>query len=63
MSIILNKTGSGYHISEQAGKINHLLHMDDLKLYAKSSMEIESLLNTVQIFSEDIKMNFATQLD
>ena len=43
----------GYHISEQAGKINHLLYMDDLKLYAKSSTEIESLLNTVQIFSED----------
>ena len=55
MSTILNKTGVGYHISEQAGKINHLLYMDDLKLSAKSSTEIESLLNTVQIVNEDIR--------
>ena len=58
MSIILYKTGFGYHISQQAGKINHLFYMDDLKLYAKSSMEIELLLNTVQNFSEDIQMKF-----
>ena len=27
ISIILNKTGLDYHISEQAGKINHLLYL------------------------------------
>ena len=32
MLVILNKTGVGYHLSEQAGKINHLLYMDDLQL-------------------------------
>ena len=30
--------------------------MDDLKLYRKSTAELESLLNTVMIFSNDISM-------
>jgi hypothetical protein len=42
-------------------KINHLLYMDDLKIYAKSRMELESLMNTVRIFSEDIGMEFGLQ--
>lgn len=43
MSIIV----LGFHISEQVGKINHLLYIHDLKLvYAKCSTEIQSLLNT-----------------
>ena len=32
--------------------------MDDLKLYAKNRAEIESLINTVRIYSEDISMEF-----
>ena len=32
--------------------------MDDLKLYGKSAPELESLLNTVRIFSNDISMEF-----
>ena len=35
--------------------------MDDLKLYGKSSDELESLLNTVQIFSTDISMKFGLE--
>ena len=38
--------------------ISYLLYMDDLKLYGKSSRELESLLNTVRIFSTDISMEF-----
>ena len=32
--------------------------MDDLKLFAKIEDQIDSLVNTVRIFSEDIKMEF-----
>ena len=32
--------------------------MDDLKLYGKSTAELESLLNTVRIFSNDVSMEF-----
>ena len=35
--------------------------MDDLKLYGKSSNELESLLNTVRIFSTDISMEFGLE--
>ena len=32
--------------------------MDNLKLFAKNKDQIDSLVNTVRIFSEDIKMEF-----
>ena len=32
--------------------------MDNLKLFAKNEDQIDSLVNTVRIFSEDIKMEF-----
>ena len=38
--------------------MNHLLYMDDLKLYAKSEIGLESLVTTVRIFSADVGMDF-----
>jgi len=38
--------------------VNHLLFMDDLKLYGKSQDEIDALLGLVQEFSSDIGMAF-----
>ena len=32
--------------------------MDDLKLFAENKDQVDNLLNTVRIFSEDIKMEF-----
>ena len=58
LTIILRKTGFGYQTSKNAAKISHFLYMDDLKLYGKSAPELESLLNTVRIFSNDISMEF-----
>ena len=39
-------------------KLNYLLYLDDLKLFAKSKYELESLLNVVKLFSSSIHMNF-----
>ena len=61
MTTILRQTGLGYQTSKSAAKIFHLLYMDDLKLYGKSSNELESLLNTVQIFSPDISMELGLE--
>jgi hypothetical protein len=61
LTIILRKTGFGYQPSKNAAKISHLLYMDDLKLYGKSAAELESLLNTVRIFSNDISMEFGLE--
>ena len=38
--------------------INHLLFMDDLKLYSKSGRVLDSLIQTARTFSEDIGMQF-----
>jgi len=35
--------------------------MDDFKLYKRNDCKIESLVQTVQIFSEDIGMQFENQ--
>ena len=59
MTTILMQTGLGYQTSKSATKISHLLYMmDDLKLYGTSSDELESLLNTVRIFSTATSMEF-----
>ena len=49
---------AGYQFGTQRSSINDLLFMDDLKLYAKDEKQLDSLANTVQIFSLDIGMEF-----
>ena len=58
MTTIFIQTGLGYQTSKSAAKISYLLYVDDLILYGKSSNELESLINTVRIFSTDISMEF-----
>ena len=59
LSSLLSSNKFGFKIENDI--INHLLYMDDLKLYGKSEKEIDALVNTVRIFSEDINMNFGLQ--
>ena len=42
-------------------KLNHLLFMDDLKIFEKSEQEVNGLVSTVQILSNDIGMEFGIQ--
>ena len=55
---ILRKSKAGYEFSKTKVTVNHLLFMDDLKLYAKNEKSLDSLLQTVRIFSKDIGMEF-----
>jgi len=48
----------GYKLKHETRSINHLLFMDDLKLYAKSEKKLENLVETVKSYSDDIKMEF-----
>lgn len=57
LTSVLRKATPGYFLKNKS-KLNHLLYMDDLKLFAKNDRDIESLLNTVRVFSEDIGMMF-----
>ena len=54
---VLRKSKMGYEFKNKA-TINHLLYMDDLKLFGKTNNDIQSLINTVRIFSSDIGMQF-----
>ena len=56
MSLVLRKVKMSYSLGKDSGTINHLLFMDDLKLYAMSESQIDSLIQTVRIFSGDINM-------
>eukprot|EP00795_Rhopilema_esculentum_P006840 gene6840-biopygen8293 len=53
---VLRKVKMGYTLD--GVKINHLLFMDDLKLFAKNENEIDSLTSTVNLISQDIGMEF-----
>ena len=55
--MILRKSTAGYDLAKEF-KVTHLLFMGDLKLFGKSEDQIDSLVQTVQLFSEDIGMEF-----
>ena len=58
LSLILRKAKAAYEFSESKEKINHLLFMDDLKLYSWSEKGLDSLVQTVRVYSKDIRMEF-----
>ena len=58
LTVVLHKSESAYQFSKDKGKINHLLFLNDLKLSAKNENGPDSPFQTVQIFSEDIGMEF-----
>ena len=37
--------------------MNHLLFMDDLKLYGKSENQVDILVQSVRVVSEDVEWN------
>ena len=61
LSLILRTAKAGYEFSESKEKINHLLFMDDLKLYSRSEKGLDSLEQTVRVFSKDIGMEFGIE--
>ena len=61
LSLILRKAEAAYEFSESEEKINHLLFMDDLKLYSRSEKGLDSLVQTARVFSEDGGMDFGIE--
>ena len=55
---ILRKCAAGYKLSRSQEKINYLMYMDDINLFAKNEKELETLIHTVRIYSQDIGMEF-----
>ena len=57
---ILRKVKSGYTL-KNGEKLNKVLFMDGLKIFAKSECEVNGLVSTVQILSNGIRMEFGMQ--
>ena len=55
---ILRKRTAGYNLSRSQEKSNHLMYMDDIKLYVNNEKELETLIYRVRIYSRDIGMEF-----
>ena len=54
---ILDESDLGY-VTSPNQKLKQLLFMDDLKMYAKFKRELDLLIQTVRIFSNDVGMVF-----
>ena len=59
LSMIFREMKCGYQLEKRGIKINHLLFLDDRKLYGKNERELNSLINTMHIFSQDVGMKFS----
>ena len=62
LNYILRKCVAGYKPTWSQEKINHLMYMDDIKLFAKKfKKELETLIHTVRIYNQDIEMEFSIE--
>ena len=61
LSLILRKINASYEWGKKEYKLNHLLIMDDLKLFFKSEKQMDTLVRTVHFFSTDVGMEFGMQ--
>ena len=58
MTRVLERIEVGYQLKKGGNKINHLMFMDDIKLFLRGTKEIDTLVQTVRIVSGDIRMEF-----
>ena len=61
MTRVLQKMEIGYQLKKGGSIINHLMFMDDIKLYGRNIKDIDTLIQTVRIVSGDIKMEFGIE--
>ena len=53
LTMILRKCSSGYQLTDKHVLVNHLLYLDDLKLYGRNQQEILSMVTTIKMFSDN----------
>jgi hypothetical protein len=61
LSHLLNRTNYGFGIhfqKQEIQRLNHLLYVDDIKLYAATNNQLQQPLRLTQTFSRDINMVF-----
>ena len=58
---ILRKCTAVYKLTKSQEKKNPLMYMDDIKLFAKKEKELETLVHTVRIYSQDTGIEFGIE--
>ena len=58
LSLILRKVNASIERGKKEYMLNHLLFMDNFKMFSKSEEQIDTLEITVHVFSADIGMEF-----
>ena len=58
LTYMLRRCAAGYEFYSNGSKINYLVLMDDLNLYAKNEQSLQFLVQTVRTYSNDIEMEF-----
>ena len=61
LNLIRRKCTAGYKLSKSQEKINHLMNMENIKLFAKNEKELETLIQTMRIYSQDILMEYGIE--
>ena len=61
LTLVLRRMRAGYRLAKDMTPINHLLFMDDLKLYGANKDQLDSRVQEVRIFSQDMKMSFGLE--
>ena len=61
LNYTLRKCTAGYKLSRSQEKIKHLMYMDDIKLFAKNEKELEDLIHTGRIYSQDVGMELGIE--
>ena len=57
----LRKCTAGYKLSRSQKRVNHLMCMRDIKLFAKNEKELKTLIHTMRIYCHDIGMEFGIE--
>ena len=58
---ILRKCTVEYKLSRSQEKINQVMYMDDIKLFAKNETELETLIHAIRIYSQYIGMEYGIE--
>ena len=61
LNYILRKSTGGYKFTTLQEKINHLMYMDDIKLFAKNEKELETLIKIIRIYIQEIGIGFGME--
>ena len=58
---LLWKCTAGYKLSRSQDKNNHLMYIDDVRLFAKNEKELKTLIHAVRIYIQDMAMEFGIE--